>query len=333
MFEIVCTRYKENLDWLNNIPQGVTRTVYNKGDPLTSTNGFERVINLPNKGRESQAFLHHIVTQYDNLAPVTIFTQGKITDHIPNVCKAMDGMEYIVHLGHQAREHGISQNTVCEPDVPWAPRRSFKILTWNGETNEDSGTSFGTWFENYLLQEFPDQKEYLWYPGALFAVTKELIRRRPLSFYQRIIATVSNSGAPEASHFMERSWYYMFHPKCVIGDIISMRVVSSRSSQGSQEEFVVIPTNNAGSDFIYDPRRRTIRVDSEGGYVAVARRGFTALLTICVPKVGLYIVDGRSKKQSFIATEVAMSIKSDDAILKAHIAQDPEKTERVALIL
>jgi len=301
--EIVCTRYKEDLDWLNHIPQGVTRSVYNKGDPLKSTQGFKRVVNLPNKGRESQAFLYHIVTQYDDLAPVTVFCQGKIDDHIPKSKENMTSAEYVRYLGNQAHEHGISQNTVCEPDVPWAPRRSFKILTWNGETNEDSGTSFGTWFENYLLQEFPNQKEYLWYPGALFAATKERIQRRPLSFYKRIINTVSNSVAPEASHFMERSWYYMFTPKHVTQNIIRMRVLSvarfhKRTAAG---DFVIVPTKSIGSDFIYNPARRTVHVESQGGYNAVVRRGMEALLMFCDPPPdGFCLVDDKKEVVSSI---------------------------------
>ena len=56
-------------------------TIYNKGEPLE-----ENCINLHNIGREGHTFIHHIVSNYENLADYTMFLQGNpFNPHSPNL--------------------------------------------------------------------------------------------------------------------------------------------------------------------------------------------------------------------------------------------------------
>ena len=57
---------------------------------------------LPNVGRESHTYLHHIVANYDHLASVTVFTQGSISEHPKNVYNEIvryvaEGQKYNVY--------------------------------------------------------------------------------------------------------------------------------------------------------------------------------------------------------------------------------------------
>lgn len=73
--EIVIARYKADISWSDMYKS--IRTIYDKGwanENITKIKD-ESLIKLPNIGRESHTYLHHIVYNYDDLADVTVFTQ------------------------------------------------------------------------------------------------------------------------------------------------------------------------------------------------------------------------------------------------------------------
>ena len=81
--DVVLARYDEELSWLAEeaiLSQPGTRTlVYGKGEnakvPSTLPN-HTLLIMLPNVGRESHSYLHHVVEHYDDLADWTVFSQA-----------------------------------------------------------------------------------------------------------------------------------------------------------------------------------------------------------------------------------------------------------------
>ena len=79
---IVISRYNEDLTWLHPFVSDFKITVYNKGLELTNPR-FNKIIKLPNIGRESHTILYHIVNNYDSLDKYLIFLQGKIDDLYP----------------------------------------------------------------------------------------------------------------------------------------------------------------------------------------------------------------------------------------------------------
>jgi hypothetical protein len=78
----VIARYDEPIGWLADLGD-VRLTVYNKGpSPVELPQGpaaEER--RAPNRGREGETYLRHILNHYDELAEVTVFSQARITDH------------------------------------------------------------------------------------------------------------------------------------------------------------------------------------------------------------------------------------------------------------
>ena len=74
-YKIVVARYNENIEWLNN--EKLNCIFYNKGKQLN----IDNEVILPNVGRESETYLHYIITNYDDLPDVVVFTQARISDH------------------------------------------------------------------------------------------------------------------------------------------------------------------------------------------------------------------------------------------------------------
>jgi hypothetical protein len=90
-FEIVISRYNEKIDWLTakcftSFEKKVT--VYNKGPAPIQTskilgdNDSLQVVPLPNVGRESHSYLHHIVENYENLSDITFFLPGSCMNEL-----------------------------------------------------------------------------------------------------------------------------------------------------------------------------------------------------------------------------------------------------------
>jgi len=82
---LVVAVYEENIDWVKDIKH--KKIIYNKGRRELEESENVKVISLPNTGRESQTYLHHIVENYDKLSEITIFCQGKPFDHCPEFIK------------------------------------------------------------------------------------------------------------------------------------------------------------------------------------------------------------------------------------------------------
>ena len=80
--ELVIARYNEDISWLSKV-KNIKITIYNKGED----NINKKSIKLPNIGRESHTYLTHIIDNYDNLADITIFSQGDPFFHSPDFLK------------------------------------------------------------------------------------------------------------------------------------------------------------------------------------------------------------------------------------------------------
>ena len=70
--ELVVAAYGEDLNWIDKNNLKNIATIYQKKKESMNSNH----ILLPNIGRESHTFLHHIVNNYNKLANITVFVQG-----------------------------------------------------------------------------------------------------------------------------------------------------------------------------------------------------------------------------------------------------------------
>ncbi len=203
-YQIVVARYNENIDWLKSEMSNCI--IYNKGASLQ----LDNEIALKNVGRESDTYLHYIITHYEQLPDVVVFTQARISDH-----KGKDDVQYLINIKNEALEHSMSQNIMIHHDrgnnihfdKEWNVRKEGYFLRDNYKNNRP--ISFLHWFTSTLQLPYPNPI-YI-YHNAIFAVRKENILNKPLEFYQRLRLDVNHHINSTEGHFFERSWYYIFN--------------------------------------------------------------------------------------------------------------------------
>lgn len=89
MNDIVIARYKEDLEWINQIPEDFNVYIYNKGDVITSASVRQRatIVDRPNTGRETETYLHHLINYVEkgsSAGEFTVFSQGDPREHSPD---------------------------------------------------------------------------------------------------------------------------------------------------------------------------------------------------------------------------------------------------------
>lgn len=187
--ELVVARYRENVDWLQNLRDWRIR-VYDKDDT-----GAPHP--LPNVGREAHTYAYHVATRYDDLAEVTVFAQADPFPHVPDFLQQIEmPTAYFRRLGPNRMIAGPTGDA-CHTELPLS--KLYRYLT-NCEP--------------------PDR--YVFAPGACFVVHRSLLQRYPQAWWQRLTDYL---GAPETQAYspwaMERLWATMltapgmphFYPK------------------------------------------------------------------------------------------------------------------------
>jgi len=199
---LIISRYRENIDWINyNDFDKVL--IYNKGDNLTKDN----VIDLPNVGRESHTWLHHIVENYNNLYENNIFLQGRIDDLGCMVFS--DPREYINGIkknGFSVKRLGLLGPFHWKHNIGIEKDPRYKE-SW--ERGEISKSKIG--FRKFAKKYFPEIPKFVATSyGGCFGVSKEFILLRDLKFYRKLLENLSKSKNPIEGHYMERLWCYLF---------------------------------------------------------------------------------------------------------------------------
>lgn len=192
--ELVVARYAEDLGWLRNIPPQIRATVYDK-NPDHPYPGARR---LPNVGREAHTYLHHIVTRYETLAPITVFCQGKPFDHAFDFRKTL---RELARDPQQIKDFRWLGHVIDTDD----PRGLRLFVPWS--KNDDKHELDIAGFHRALFDE-EGPGEYIFQLGAQFIATSHLIRSRPREFYQRALQVSINF--PDAAHCFERTWDKVF---------------------------------------------------------------------------------------------------------------------------
>jgi hypothetical protein len=204
-YKIIVARYNENIEWLQSEMENCI--IYNKGNKLC----LDNEILLENVGRESETYLHYIITNYDNLPEVIVFTQARLSDHLSS---NVDDINYLLNLKNQAFKISKSLGYYIHNDVG-------NSLHWDKEWNLQNGNyylkdnykqnkpiTFIDWFRTNININYPNPIKI--YMGAIFAVKKENITNKPIEYYKKLLLEVNHHINPAEGHFFERSWYYIF---------------------------------------------------------------------------------------------------------------------------
>lgn len=190
--EVVVARYNEDIHWLNKL--NCKKTIYNKGN-----DAIDGSIALPNIGRESHTYFHHIVENYENLSDWTFFIQANPFDHVKNMDWVIEGFPHTL-------EH--SGKIKIDGQVYFFTNGHFKAPIFSN--TDGSPFHFDKLDINGLLQmlEIRTLSQYEFTAGCLFCASKEAILRNDKEFYQKCLEiSVTREKAPWE---FERVMQYIF---------------------------------------------------------------------------------------------------------------------------
>lgn len=201
-FQLIVARYDEDVSWLSRFPAASVH-IYNKGKCLPASQAKRgRVHQLPNVGRESHTYLHHIVQHYDEIQDdvVYCFTQGRVGDHFVGSFES----EFL-QVTHCTRRSSTASFPFALDECLHVPAdfvRKQKV--------QPTSIDFGSWFEKHICPNIHPRTRPLvvWWNG-LFSVKGRYLRRRPKSFYEGLLEQLSHDVNPEVGHYFERSWFYI----------------------------------------------------------------------------------------------------------------------------
>jgi hypothetical protein len=206
-YKIIVARYNEAIVWLRS--EFNNCIIYNKGENLHINLSD---VKLKNVGRESETYLHYIITNYHDLPDVVVFTQANISDH-----KGKNDINYLINIKNQALAHSKSQDFIIHTDKKnvescWNKEWNFDFSNGNyflkDNYKNNKPITFIEWFKKNINVDYPTPIRI--YPNGIFAVRKELILNKPIEYYQNLISEVNHHVNSTEGHFFERSWYYIF---------------------------------------------------------------------------------------------------------------------------
>ena len=240
--EVVVSRFDEALNWIKSYYDHFHFTVYDK-----SPNVITGATSLPNVGRESHTYLHHIVSHYHSLADWTVFTQASepsfgykghrsggghlnegvtFTDYLHPRNHSLfvdtaafftfDDKEYesSLRMSYTYHDPMLSSKEMCPPIEGWSDWWDMGWFTRyvQNKTARQNGLPVTAFYHQLVRPEVPrSPKVELSFPqGARFAVSSKVIRSNPREYYMRLLETVSADKDPWAGYYLEWSWPSIF---------------------------------------------------------------------------------------------------------------------------
>lgn len=226
---IVVARYHEDCSWLLSLKDVYHICVQNKGDDDVPDSFVTK--KLPNIGLDQYCYLDFIVTNYDDLPDMILFTQANIVQHLDVVetstCSRntnpilvgttdpkvnnMSIDDIISLLFKQINIHGCTLNARMYKRNPeeYCVCPYLKVSPFYDDEC-DTGLKFGEWFERYVGGPMTRPESFAWFKNGIFGVKKEYVLSRPKQYYINIMQQIKGLRG-ELLHYIERSWFYMLN--------------------------------------------------------------------------------------------------------------------------
>jgi hypothetical protein len=214
--QIVVARYNENLKWLLESPFNKYEVIiYNKGNnsKFNKPDNVKEVIELDNVGKCDHTYLYHIINKYNDLADITVFLPGSV--NMENKHERAKKLLYEIEINNSSVflyndyydniKNDLYDFVMDEYETAYTEN---KKLNSKNETDLAIVRPFGKWYENMYGKI---ETNYISYQGII-SVSKEDIKKKPKSQYQRLIKQLEISSNPEVGHYIERSWTAIFYP-------------------------------------------------------------------------------------------------------------------------
>lgn len=197
--EFVVSRYNQDVNWIGEYSPSAV--LYDRSEhPLPGS------IIVPNLGSDIVDKLHFIISRYNNLPDVAVYTKA-------NLFKYISKEEF----------DQVKDNKVFTP-----------LLTMNHKTYKDQGGKDVCYYKDgiyweinngWYLHQHPckhdprevmntlgiDTLEYVPFaPGSNYILTKEDIRKHPVEFYQKLFNYLTWAVYPGEAQIIERGLYTVF---------------------------------------------------------------------------------------------------------------------------
>ena len=185
--DLVVARFNEDISWRGQLRRDARLFVYNKGG------GPER--RLPNAGREAHTYLHHMAENRGNFSDWVFFVQGDPLAH----CKDFIGIFNTWAASWKKSVLYVAPGQVFFSNEP------ARFLDSVSSGDDAANDCLGLWGELFTGR-FPENPVFV--PGALFAITKEMLLRSSPAFYRR--AAQLAAKRPRGPWEFERLWAYLW---------------------------------------------------------------------------------------------------------------------------
>ena len=199
MRNFVVSRYNQDINWIGEYANSAI--LYDRSEqPLPGS------IIVPNLGADIMDKLHYIITNYNNLPPVAIYTKA-------NLFKYITKEEFNAVKDNQCFTPLLTMNHRTYSDASGKPVCYYKDgIYW--EINN-------LWYLGaHPVKHDPvevertlgiDGMEYVPFaPGSNYILTRENILKHPLEFYQKLFSYVSWAVYPGEAQIIERGLYTLF---------------------------------------------------------------------------------------------------------------------------
>ena len=174
-----------------------------------------KIIDLPNVGKDVHTYLHHVVTNYYHLTDVTMFIPASMEASykrekalvlVQNTLRAQ--FEQAFFLG----QHTLSVRNLFAKytQQQWVPTTAGNRALCTGDSMllPSPIRPYGDWYDHY----FPHQIAEWWSYNNTFSVDRRDILQHPISHYEQLLEGLSYADDVEEAHFVERSWCAIFGP-------------------------------------------------------------------------------------------------------------------------
>ena len=246
-YVIIC-RYKENLDWVDNIVNGnyIDKIIiYNKGLPIIKKHKNIKIIQSLNIGREGGAYLDYIINNFNNLPDNIWFLQGDPVCHNPSIIELFKDENIEKYINNDLQTlttryiENIPPKDFYEDNNIYNISDNAKVIKYFINKNDMQLEGHSYFFDNghqkiydkfkgkYKTNNITDYLckfidisppknniiEYLW--SACFFVKKKEISKYNINVFKKLrkfLYETDNQGSFQG-YILERFWGFLFSNK------------------------------------------------------------------------------------------------------------------------
>ena len=199
MINFVVSRYNQDVSWVGQYSPSMI--LYDRSDnPVPGSNI------VPNLGTDISDKLHFIITNYNNLPPVAVYTKANLWKYIsqPEFDKVKNNSSFtpLLTMNHRTYK-GEDGKDVCfyKDGIYWEINNMWYL------------NSHPIKYDPKEIQALMgiDKMEYVPFaPGSNYILTAEDIRRHPVEFYIKLYNYLQWAVYPAEAQIIERGMYTLW---------------------------------------------------------------------------------------------------------------------------